>query len=194
MVGGGGTFRNWNIVFRSPDIAERHSHGRAIMYWMINGDVPSLLGPMDKGGLWYFIATKLPDGIAYDVDVEMTHVTADIIFRTILSQTLSGESAHKIFDAFTRFQELAPRIVNPVLFKLPRLFAPWLAIRRSNAAAGEIRKRLESLDAVYAGRWSQVDPLVSKGTATGVEPVAWTGPPSARWYSPEDLARAKTGV
>jgi cytochrome P450 len=86
---------------------------------------------------------RLPDGAAYDVDVEMTHVTADIIFRTILSQTLSGASAHKIFDAFTRFQELAPRIVNPVLFKLPRLFAPWLAIRRSNAAAGEIRAHLE---------------------------------------------------
>jgi 2-polyprenyl-6-methoxyphenol hydroxylase-like FAD-dependent oxidoreductase len=76
MVGGGGTFRNWNIVFRSPDIAERHSHGRAIMYWMINGDVPSLLGPMDKGGLWYFIATKLPDGIAIeDLDA------ADLIRR-----------------------------------------------------------------------------------------------------------------
>ena len=86
---------------------------------------------------------KLPDGVAYDVDVEMTHVTADIIFRTILSQTLSGESAHKIFAAFTRFQELTPRIVNPMLFKLPRLFSPWLAIWRSNRAAGEIRAHLE---------------------------------------------------
>ena len=76
MVGGGGTFRNYNIVFRAPDIAERHAYGRAIMYWMINGEVPSLLGPMDKGGLWYFIATKLPDGIAVeDLDA------ADLIRR-----------------------------------------------------------------------------------------------------------------
>lgn len=86
---------------------------------------------------------KLPDGIEYDVDVEMTHVTADIIFRTILSQNLEGETARKIFDAFTRFQALAPRIVNSVIFKLPRLFAPWLAIRQSKAAAREIRSHLE---------------------------------------------------
>ena len=87
---------------------------------------------------------KLPDGVAYDVDVEMTHVTADIIFRTILSQTLEGETAHKIFEAFTRFQALTPRIVNQVIFKLPRLFTPWLAIRRSNQAAREIRSHLEA--------------------------------------------------
>lgn len=87
---------------------------------------------------------KLPDGVAYDVDVEMTHVTADIIFRTILSQNLEGETARKIFDAFTRFQALAPRIVNSVIFKLPRLFAPWLAIRQSKAAAREIRSHLEA--------------------------------------------------
>lgn len=87
---------------------------------------------------------KLPDGIDYDVDVEMTHVTADIIFRTILSQTLEGETARKIFDAFTRFQALAPRIVNSVIFKLPRLFSPWLAMRQSKAAAREIRSHLEA--------------------------------------------------
>lgn len=86
---------------------------------------------------------RLPDGAAYDVDIEMTHVTADIIFRTILSQTLEGETAHKIFDAFTRFQALAPRLLNPIIFRLPRLFSPWLAIRRSNQAAREIRSQLE---------------------------------------------------
>ena len=34
------------------------------MYWMVNEDVPSLLGPMDEAGLWFFMATKL----AGDVD------------------------------------------------------------------------------------------------------------------------------
>ena len=28
---------------------------------MINEDVPSLLGPMDEDGLWFFMATKLAD-------------------------------------------------------------------------------------------------------------------------------------
>ncbi len=31
------------------------------MYWMVNGDVPALLGPMDQHGLWFFMATKLSD-------------------------------------------------------------------------------------------------------------------------------------
>ena len=33
------------------------------MYWMVNSDVPSLLGPMDENGLWFFMATKLPGNL-----------------------------------------------------------------------------------------------------------------------------------
>ncbi len=53
-------FRNYSIIFRAPDLARRHSHGRAVMYWMVNPDVSALLGPMDQNGLWFFMATKLP--------------------------------------------------------------------------------------------------------------------------------------
>ena len=31
------------------------------MYWMVNEEVPSLLGPMDEDGLWTFMVTKLGD-------------------------------------------------------------------------------------------------------------------------------------
>jgi hypothetical protein len=54
----------------------------------------------------------------------------------------------------------------------------------------EIRKRMLSLDAVYAGRWGAVDSLVTKDSGTGVHPVPWSGRPSARWYGPDALARA----
>jgi 2-polyprenyl-6-methoxyphenol hydroxylase-like FAD-dependent oxidoreductase len=64
MLGDGAFSRNFNIIFRAPDLASRHEHGRAIMYWMVNEEVPSLLGPMDSDGLWFFMATKL----ANDVD------------------------------------------------------------------------------------------------------------------------------
>jgi 2-polyprenyl-6-methoxyphenol hydroxylase-like FAD-dependent oxidoreductase len=64
MEGAGSSFRNHSIIFRAPDLSSRHSHGEAIMYWMVNEDVPSLLGPMDQHGLWFFMATKL----AKDVD------------------------------------------------------------------------------------------------------------------------------
>jgi 2-polyprenyl-6-methoxyphenol hydroxylase-like FAD-dependent oxidoreductase len=66
MVGEGASSRNYSIIFRAPELARRQRHGRAIMYWMVNEDVPSLLGPMDEAGLWTFMATKL----AGDVDPE----------------------------------------------------------------------------------------------------------------------------
>lgn len=63
MVGEGAFSRNYSIIFKAPDLASRHGHGRAIMYWMVNDDVPSLLGPMDEAGLWFFMATKLPGNL-----------------------------------------------------------------------------------------------------------------------------------
>ena len=63
MIGEGAFSRNFSIIFRAPDLASRSTHEPAIMYWMVNDDVPSLLGPMDEMGLWFFMATKLPDGV-----------------------------------------------------------------------------------------------------------------------------------
>ena len=85
----------------------------------------------------------LPDGVHYDVDMEMTHVTADIIFRTILSVPLEGEDARAIFEAFTRFQELAPKLLTPIIFRLPRWLTPWFTKRKSAHAAKQIRAVLE---------------------------------------------------
>jgi 2-polyprenyl-6-methoxyphenol hydroxylase-like FAD-dependent oxidoreductase len=59
MTGDGAFSRNYSVIFRAPDLAVRNVHEPAIMYWMINEDVPSLLGPMDEKGLWFFMATKL---------------------------------------------------------------------------------------------------------------------------------------
>ena len=53
------------------------------------------------------------------IDPIMTHITADIIFRTILSQKLTSEDAHKIHNAFNRYQTFAQRITNIKLFGLP---------------------------------------------------------------------------
>jgi 2-polyprenyl-6-methoxyphenol hydroxylase-like FAD-dependent oxidoreductase len=64
MTGDRAYSRNYNIIFRAPDLARRHAHGEAIMYWMVNEELPSLLGPMDGEGLWFFMVTKL----ANDVD------------------------------------------------------------------------------------------------------------------------------
>jgi 2-polyprenyl-6-methoxyphenol hydroxylase-like FAD-dependent oxidoreductase len=80
MVGDGAISRNYSIIFRAPALASRHLHGPAIMYWMVNDDVPSLLGPMDQHGLWFFMATWLAD----DVDPANVDPT-DLIRRGRLS-------------------------------------------------------------------------------------------------------------
>lgn len=63
MQGEGAFSKNYNIIFRAPALATSHAHGPAIMYWMVNEEVPSLLGPMDSEGLWFFMATKLPNDV-----------------------------------------------------------------------------------------------------------------------------------
>lgn len=62
MIGTYGLSRNYNTIFRAPGLAEAHPHGPGIMYWQINGEVPSLIGPMDEGDLWYFMPTMVGAG------------------------------------------------------------------------------------------------------------------------------------
>jgi 2-polyprenyl-6-methoxyphenol hydroxylase-like FAD-dependent oxidoreductase len=71
MVGTYGLSRNYNTIFQAPGLAEAHQHGPGIMYWQINGDVPSLIGPMDRGDLWYFMPMHIPAG--------MTHTNEEIV-------------------------------------------------------------------------------------------------------------------
>ena len=62
MAGTYGLSRNYNIIFRAPGLAEAHPHGRAIMYWQVNADSPSLIGPMDRDDIWFFMPTDLAEG------------------------------------------------------------------------------------------------------------------------------------
>ena len=58
-----GLSRNYNVVFRSRKLAAAHGHVPAIMYWQVNSDLPSLIGPMDKDDRWFFMPTAIPDGM-----------------------------------------------------------------------------------------------------------------------------------
>lgn len=72
MVGSSREARNYSIIFRAPDLAARHMHGDAIMYWMVNNDVPAFLSPLDQHGLWSYMAARIPDEAGSSVDaVEM---------------------------------------------------------------------------------------------------------------------------
>lgn len=71
----------------------------------------------------------------YEIDAEMTHITADIIFRTILSENLNEASAFDIFEAFNDFQKHAQRALMLKIYHLPTFFAD----RACKKAANKIR-------------------------------------------------------
>ncbi|HSI57033.1 MAG TPA: cytochrome P450 [Ideonella sp.] len=87
---------------------------------------------------------RVPEGSEYDVEVEMTHVAADIILRTILSEAIDGDAAQRVFAAFERYQALAPQLMMPAFFGL-RWLRPWWQVGRSRRAADEIRALLVDL-------------------------------------------------
>ncbi len=76
-----------------------------------------------------------------DVDIEMTHFTADVIFRTIFSEPMTAEGARKIFAAFEIFQHVAYSHGMLRLTKFPVNLLPgaW----RASKAAREIRAVLK---------------------------------------------------
>ncbi|MFT4065228.1 FAD-dependent monooxygenase [Paraburkholderia sp.] len=69
MEGEYGLSKNYNIVFRAPGLAAAHRLGPAIMYWQINRDAPSLIGPMDSDDRWFFMPTHVEHGVRIgDID------------------------------------------------------------------------------------------------------------------------------
>jgi 2-polyprenyl-6-methoxyphenol hydroxylase-like FAD-dependent oxidoreductase len=66
MHGEGALAPNLNVIFRAPALAGLHDKGPAIQYWMVNREAPAYLGPMDRHGLWFLIAPRLPDGTDFD--------------------------------------------------------------------------------------------------------------------------------
>lgn len=81
------------------------------------------------------------DGRSYEVDGEMTYVTADIIFRTILSENLEEAAAKEIYNAFLEFQHHAQRAMILMIYRLPPVFSR-LASKR---AAKKIRAILSDI-------------------------------------------------
>ena len=65
MEGTYGLSRNYNVVFRAPGLAQKHKLGPGIMYWQVNADVPSVIGPMDRGDKWFFMPTAIQDGVKF---------------------------------------------------------------------------------------------------------------------------------
>jgi cytochrome P450 len=66
-----------------------------------------------------------------DIDPVMTHVTADVIFRTLFSVSLDRDEALRIHHAFTRFQRNAQPGAILHLYRLPGFGFPKRALKAS---------------------------------------------------------------
>lgn len=92
----------------------------------------------------------------WDADAAMSHVTADIIFRTLLSQPLSAEAAQRVHDAFRRYQADAQRVMGLSALRLPT----WLHRRRCRQQGAAIR-------ATFAGPIHARHQALQRGEADG---------------------------
>ena len=106
---------------------------------------------------------EVKDGEIADIEIEMTHVTADIILRTILSESLEGEGARKIFNAFNLFQEKAVVMIQLSFFRLPLWLAPrhyaiWKRTGREirDLLAVSIRTRFDAYQRGEKGEYKDI--------------------------------------
>ena len=67
-----------NIVFRSPGLSHKHGLGPAVMYWLVNAEVPGVVGPLDADDTWTFGSPKLADTEADPVSLIRTALGMDI--------------------------------------------------------------------------------------------------------------------
>jgi len=72
------------------------------------------------------IDSKTENNEAFSLDLAMSHLTADVICRTVFSTPLSGEAAQEVFNAFTIFErsvahvEIRRLIMDPAWSDIPQ--------------------------------------------------------------------------
>lgn len=126
-----------------------------------------------------------PNGAIIEVDEVMTFVTADVIFRTILSQRLDEEKGKEILNAFVVFQEQTVHTAIRKMFCIPEWISYLLGERKRKKAGDTIRKSLADIikpryDAVSVGESGEYEDIL----ASLLEMVE---PQSGRRFSFEEI-------
>lgn len=86
---------------------------------------------------------KYPDNSYIEVDEMMTFVTADVIFRTIMSSKLNEVQGRQILEAFATFQEESVKTAMRRMFYFPKWLS-YLLGDRKRAKAGELIRKVLS--------------------------------------------------
>lgn len=85
-------------------------------------------------------------GEEVEIEVEMSHAAADVIFRTLFSIPIEHEVAAQVFTQFRAYQRTQPLLNLAAFLPLPR-WMPRLHRSRTRRAAREIRGLIERLTA-----------------------------------------------
>ena len=87
---------------------------------------------------------RLADGPPVEIDAEISHVAADVIFRTLFSIPIEHEIAGQVFTQFRDYQRSQPILNLAALVPLPRWF-PRFHRRKTVQAARMIRQLITRL-------------------------------------------------
>jgi cytochrome P450 len=104
------------------------------------------------------LARAAREGTAFSLDLMMSHLTADIICRTVFSTSLEGGIAHEVFDAFTDFE----RSVAQVEIRRLILDRAWTRIpqkRHVLDACALIRRHLGALLDTHLAAGAEFDDI-----------------------------------
>ncbi|EOI8653857.1 cytochrome P450 [Campylobacter jejuni] len=88
---------------------------------------------------------KYPNHAVIEVDEAMTFITADVIFRTIMSSKLDEEKGKKILNAFVTFQEQSVHTAMRRMFRFPKWLSYVLGDRKRAKAGDVIRQVLSDI-------------------------------------------------
>jgi cytochrome P450 len=85
----------------------------------------------------------------WQADEAMSAVTADIIFRTILSKTLDPEAAQRVHTAFRAYQDNAQRVMGLSALRLPTFWHRARAQREAAAIRESFAERIRERHAAW---------------------------------------------
>lgn len=107
-----------------------------------------------------------PNGAIIEVDELMTFVTADVIFRTIMSERLDEVKGKQVLDAFVVFQEETIHTAIKRMFCIPRWLVNLFGEKKRIEAGGVIRKILSDIikpryDSFHKGKAGEYQDILS---------------------------------
>lgn len=97
------------------------------------------------------MAARMRPGVQ-DIEPEMSHAAADVIFRTLFSIPIEHAIAAEVFDQFRAYQRAQPILNLAAFLPLPRWF-PRFHSRQTKATAARIRGLIRELT---EGRAAQI--------------------------------------